>query len=267
MPEGHSVFINARDHQRMFVGKKVSVTSPQRRFDAAKVDGQKLKRVWALGKHLFYVFGKDRTVHIHLGRLGRWREQTLKRGAEPKPPTPATRIRIRSANNVIDLSGPTACEVLSDKQVSAIRDRIGPDLLDPKSRAKDVWQRVKNRATPIAALLMDQSLLSGLGNIFRAEVLYRCRIHPSTPTRELGPQKFAALWREAVKQLKIAVKVGKIVTVPLKSLKKPVDELTRDERFYVYRRTECGGCGAPVKKLTLGGRACYYCSLEQRPTV
>ncbi len=267
MPEGHSVFINARDHQRLFAGHRVQVSSPQRRFDAAKVDGHKLQRVWALGKHLFYEFGKDLTVHIHLGRLGRWREQTLKRGEEPTKPMPATRIRIRSANHVIDLSGPTACEVLSDKKVDAIRDRIGPDLLDPKSRAKDVWARVKDRATPIGTLLMDQSLLSGLGNIFRAEVLYLREIHPSTPTRDLGPQKFAALWREAVKQLKIAVKIGKIVTRPLKSLKKPVEELTRDERFYVYRRTECGGCGAPVKKLTLGGRACYYCSMEQRKSV
>jgi endonuclease-8 len=264
MPEGHSVFINARDHQRLFAGHRVQVSSPQRRFDASKVDGHKLKRVWALGKHLFYEFGKDLTIHIHLGRLGKFREQTLKRGAEPNKPTPATRMRMRSANHVIDMSGPTACEVLTDAEVTAIRDRIGPDLLDAKSKAKDVWQRVKNRATPIGTLLMDQSLLSGLGNIFRAEVLYLRQIHPSTPTRDLGPQKFAALWREAVKQLKVAVKVGKIVTVPLKSLKKPVDELTRDERFYVYRRTECGGCGAPVKKVTLGGRACFYCSMEQR---
>ena len=140
---------------------------------------------------------------------------------------------------------------------------LGPDLLDPKSKSKDVWARVKDRATPIGTLLMDQSLLSGLGNIFRAEVLYLREIHPSTPTRDLGPQKFAALWREAVKQMKVAVKVGKIVTRPLKSQKKPIDKLTRDERFYVYRRADCGGCGAPVKKVTLGGRACYYCSMEQ----
>ena len=264
MPEGHSVFINARDHQRLFAGKKVSVTSPQRRFDAAKVDGHKLQRVWALGKHLFYEFGKDRTIHIHLGRLGKFREQTLKRGEEPRKPTPATRMRLRSANHVIDLSGPTACEVLTDAEVTAIRNRIGPDLLDAKSNAKDVWQRIKNRATPIGTLLMDQSLLSGLGNIFRAEVLYRGQIHPSTPTRDLGPQKFAALCARRSSNSRSRSRSARSSRCrSSRSRSRWTNSPAMSGSTFTAARSAAGAC-APVKKVTLGGRACYYCSMEQQ---
>lgn len=265
MPEGHSVFIHARDHQKLLAGKRVRVSSPQGRFhDAHRVDGKTLKRVWPLGKHLFYDFGKDRTVHVHLGRLGRFRERPIKSGAAVPDASPATRMRIVSRDHVIDLSGPTACHIISDEQVEDLRSRIGPDLLDPKAKAADVWKSIKHRATPIGALLMDQSLMSGLGNIFRAEILYARKIHPSTPTRDLTSNDFAALWREGVRQMKIAVKVGKIVTVPLKSLGKPVEKLTRDERFNVYRRKTCHSCGGPVKAVTLAGRACYFCPAEQK---
>lgn len=264
MPEGHSVFIHARDHQKLLAGKRVRVSSPQGRFtDAGRVDGKSLKRVWPLGKHLFYDFGKDLTVHVHLGRLGRFREREIKRATKIPEPSPATRMRLVAGSHVVDLSGPTACHVISDKEVQALRDRIGPDLLDPKAKASTVWARIKHRATPIGGLLMDQSLMSGLGNIFRAEILYLCRIHPLTPTRDLTARQFAALWRQGVRQMKIAVDVGKIVTVPLKSLKKSVSRLTRDERFNVYRRKTCRGCGAAVKSITVGGRACYFCPAEQ----
>jgi formamidopyrimidine-DNA glycosylase len=265
MPEGHSVFIHARDHQRLLAGKRVRVSSPQGRFAGApQVDGKILRRVWSRGKHLFYDFGKDRTVHVHLGRLGRFREQTVGRSDTPPPPTPSTRMRLIVAGHVTDLSGPTVCHLITDLEIQAIRDRIGPDLLDPRAKAADVWRRIHHRATPIGRLLMDQSLLSGLGNIFRAEILYHRRIHPLTPTRNLGPRGFAALWREGVKQMKIAVQAGKIVTVPLKSLTKPISRLTKNDRFNVYRRKTCRGCGAVVELVMLGGRACYFCPKEQR---
>jgi endonuclease-8 len=265
MPEGHSVFIHARDHHKTLAKKRVSVSSPQGRFlEAHLVDGKKLRRVWPLGKHLFYDFGKDRTVHVHLGRLGRFREREFRRGEALPEPTPATRMRLATKSHVVDLSGPTACHVISDAEVQSLRDRIGPDLLDPKARASDVWKRIQHRATPIGGLLMDQSLMSGLGNIFRSEILYLCRVHPMTPTRELGAKKFSVLWKQGVKQMKIAVKVGRIVTVPLSSLRKPVEKLARDERFNVYRRKTCRGCGAPVKNVRLAGRACFYCPAEQR---
>lgn len=264
MPEGHSVFIHARDHHELLAGKRVAVTSPQGRFkECHLLDGKTLRRVWPLGKHLFYEFGKDCTLHVHLGRLGRFREHDLKAGATVPAPSPSARLRIVSKSHAVDLSGPTACHVISDKEVAALRARIGPDLLDAASKPSAVWKRIQHRSTPIAGLLMDQSLMSGLGNIFRAEVLYLCRIHPITPTRELSSGEFNALWKEGVKQLKIAVKVGRIVTVPLKSLRKPPEKLARDERFNVYRRKTCRGCGAAVKSVTVAGRACYYCPAEQ----
>ena len=72
MPEGHTLHRLARLHQRRYAGKPVAVTSPQGRFaaEAAMVDGRKLVRAEAHGKHLFHRYGPDAIVHIHLGLIG-----------------------------------------------------------------------------------------------------------------------------------------------------------------------------------------------------
>ena len=265
MPEGHSVFIHARDHQKLLAGKKIAVTSPQGRFiDGAKiVDGKRLRRVYAHGKHLFYDFGPRAILHVHLGRLGRFREHSVSQGVVAPDPRSACRVRLHAKDIAVDLSGPTACEVLDQPHVDGIRARLGPDLLDPHADRNAVWQIVKRRATPIGALLMDQSVVSGIGNIFRAEILYLCKIHPSTPARDLTRAQFDRLWKQSVKLLQVGVAVGLIVTIPLKSITKPVKKLRRDERFNVYRRKHCRGCGAEVKSVHLAGRPCFYCPKEQ----
>ncbi len=249
----------------MLSGKTIVVSSPQGRFasDALLVTGKKLRRVFSHGKHLFYDFGKDKILHVHLGRLGHFREKILKRGEALPTPTPATRMRLLAPLAVVDLSGPTACEVLDQEAVDAILDRLGPDLLNPKADSNLVFEIFRRRATPIGALLMDQSIVSGIGNIFRAEILYLCGIHPQTPAEDLTQKQLGQIWRESVRLMRIGVKVGRIVTVPLSGLKKPVDKLTRDERFNVYKRKVCKNCGAKVMSVKLAGRPCYYCSKEQ----
>ena len=75
MPEGNEIHRWAERHTTAFVGKKMHVEAPNGRFrDADALDGRKLERVMAKGKHLGYVFGKDRILHVHLGRYGDWTE-------------------------------------------------------------------------------------------------------------------------------------------------------------------------------------------------
>ena len=127
MPEGHTIHRRARDHARWLGRHALRVSSPQGRFEkgAALVDGTALQEVQAVGKHLLYRF-PDAWVHVHLGLFGKFRVY------RENAPTPQATVRLRLAGNrrIIDLTGPTACEIWDDADVATFRQRMGPDPLD-----------------------------------------------------------------------------------------------------------------------------------------
>jgi endonuclease-8 len=268
MPEGHIVYRLAKLHNRLLRGRRLAVSSPQGRFAAGakRVHGHVLERVLTHGKHLFYGFDNDRSVHVHLGLHGAFRTLPRPAAGERLPDARgAVRMRLVGGPRIVELTGPTACETLDAAGVAKIRDRLGPDLLDGRADAERVWDRIHKRRTPIGALLMDQSVLSGIGNVFRAEVLYRQRIHPLAPGSSLRRAQFDGLWHDAVQLLRLGVKVGHIVTVD------PADvgglapaKTVGDDRFLIYRRPTCRRCGAKVMQFTLAGRDCFACPKEQR---
>ncbi|TDE11415.1 Fpg/Nei family DNA glycosylase, partial [Actinomadura sp. 6K520] len=176
MPEGHTVHRLAAEHQRMFGGRCVSASSPQGRFaeGAARLDGRVLVEADAHGKHLLVRFDDERTLHVHLGIYGRYVF-----GAVPVPePVGAVRLRLVGAGGFADLRGPNACELLDPGDVKVLRDRLGPDPLRADGDPEVAWRRVGRSRTPVAVLLMDQSVVAGPGNIYRAEVLFRRGIDP-----------------------------------------------------------------------------------------
>src|SRR6476469_2867280 len=127
MPEGHTLHRLARAHKRQCGGAPVAVSSPQGRFaaEASEIDGRVLLKADAHGKHLFHVYGPDLVVHVHLGLYGTFSEGTV----PAEPPWGALRMRMVGATHWADLRGPTACELLRDKEVAAVRARLGPDPL------------------------------------------------------------------------------------------------------------------------------------------
>ena len=272
MPEGHTIHRLARQHNRKLKGERLAVTSPQGRFadGAAAVDGRVLERVEPVGKHLFYRFEGGRSVHVHLGLYGKFRvlkpEPTDDAGdAPPALPDPrgAVRMRLATADLAIDLNGPTACDTLDAASVAAIKNRLGPDLLDPAADAERVWRRVGRSKAPIGTLWMDQSVVSGVGNVYRTESLFRVGLDPRRPGASLTRGQFDALWRDSADLLKLGVRLGRIVTTSEADLGKPPSKATRGERFYLYKRDACRRCGGPVEKFTLAGRTVYACPREQ----
>ena len=187
MPEGHTLHRLARLHQRRFAGAPVGVSSPQGRFtDAALVDGRVFRRASAWGKHLFH----------HYERLARSSTCTSgctahsPSGPHPcPPPVGAVRMRIVGADFGTDLRGPTACEVIDEAQVSAILSRLGPDPLRPDADPCAAWARISLSRRAIGALLMDQSVLAGVGNVYRSELLFRHRIDPYRPGRDIDEER------------------------------------------------------------------------------
>lgn len=112
---------------------------------------------------------------------------------------------------------------------------------------------------------MDQSVISGVGNIYRAEVLWLTRVSPSLPGRELTRERFDEIWRETVRLMTIGREHDRIVTVDLAALTKPIAKLARAERFNIYKNERCPRCASAIETSTLAGRTVYACGRCQRP--
>jgi len=258
MPEGHTLHRLARLHQRRFAGTPVSVWSPQGRFaDAVLVDGQVFRKASAWGKHLFHHYAGGEIVHVHLGLYGTFREHHT-----PMPePRGQVRMRIVGAEYGTDLRGPTACEVLDEAQVSAILDRLGPDPLRPDADPSQAWARIAKSRRTIGALLMDQSVLAGVGNVYRSELLFRHGIDPYRPGREIDRAEFDSAWSDLVELMNVGVRRGRIIVIrPEHDLGAPAYGPGRP-RTYVYRRTgaPCRLCGTPVRTAEMEGRNLFWC--------
>ncbi len=262
MPEGHTLHRLARDQTQHFAGKPVRVSSPQGTFaaGAALVDGRLLDAVTAHGKHLFAAFG-EHIVHVHLGLFGRYTTGT----GHPPEPRGALRMRWVVDDRWTDLRGATACEVLTPLEVGAILIRLGPDPLRPRAKGSAAYARIARSRAPIGGLLMDQTVLSGIGNVYRAETLFRHRLSPFLPGRELSEPRWAAVWTDLVTLMRAGLRTGRIVTTRPLDRDRPRGYVRPEDAHYVYRRTglPCRVCGTPIAMQLLQGRKLYWCLICQ----
>lgn len=266
MPEGHTLHRLARLHQRRYAGTPVEVTSPQGKFtEASVVDGQVLVKAEAYGKHLFHHYASAGSVHIHLGLYGTFAEAKL----PVSPPVGQVRMRLAGGTHWTDLRGPARCELLSPDQVDAIKARLGPDPLRRDAKPERAFERISSSRTSLAALLMDQSVLAGVGNVYRAELLFRHGIAPMVPGRSLDPVQWKEMWVDLVTLMRHGVRVGRIDTVADEHLPHVTGRAPREDRHggevYVYRRTgqACLACGTPIAHKELAGRNLYWCPVCQ----
>jgi endonuclease-8 len=122
---------------------------------------------------------------------------------------------------------------------------------------------MRKSAQPIGALLLDQKVLAGVGNVFRAEALFVNGIHPSRPGRDCSDAELEALWATIVAMLKQGVKDNRIITIDRKEFAVNKGKVRRGDNTYVYHRDLCLRCGSPVQTVELAGRACYFCPVCQ----
>ena len=299
MPEGHTTHALAIRLSQAFAGSPVAVSSPQGRFagGAALLDGLTLVDASAWGKHLFAEFEGERWLNVHLGLIGKFSVLPrltpaggLTRPDDGEVPVVGqVRLRLLNAAWVGDLRGPTVCAVVGAEKVVQIQARLGPDPLrpDPASLAADLaLGRISRSARPIAELLMDQTVLAGVGNVYRCEVLFRRRVDPFRPGRELRPATWQAIWDDLVVLMPLGVAFGQVLTmddqvadalgeVAEGSASAQTAALTGafsadgdhfERRFFVYRRTgkPCRVCGSRVRTRLVAGRNLFWCGRCQR---
>ena len=203
-------------------------------------------------------------------RLRMAEQEKLEAPADTFPPEPigAVRVRLLTDATCADLRGPTACDVLLPEEVQAVIDKLGPDPLVDGGRAAEerFTSTVLRKPTPIALLLMDQSVVSGIGNVYRAELLFRALLNPHTPGRLLPEETVRALWKDWAKLLRVGVKTGQMLTMDgLRGAAQERALASRADRHWVYHRTglPCRVCGTPILMEEIGARKLYWCPVCQ----
>jgi formamidopyrimidine-DNA glycosylase len=289
MPEGHSIHRLAAQFDSVFAGRTLAVSSPQGRFaaGAALIDGHKLEAARAHGKQLFLQFSNALILRVHLGLYGAWdfggdstfrgassigaprrvgERETYDGGAPAVyegPPAPVGQVRVRlvSDHGWADLRGPTACEVITEAERDAVVKKLGPDPLHPDSDPEQFVRRLTAKGSAAGILLMDQSVVAGVGNIYRAESLFRQGISPWAAGKSLSKGQALDLWRDLVVLLGDGVRDGRIVTTRPVHRADPVGPASPEDAHYVYQRQglACRVCGAAVRLEDMGGRKLYWC--------
>jgi endonuclease-8 len=272
MPEGHTLRRLADDLNAAFAGRMVRVSSPQGRFeaDAEQVDGSRLLGADSAGKHLFVELDGERFIHVHLGLIGSF---DVHAGVEEVPdPVGQVRLRLVTAEpgdprgtSYADLRGAILCDLVGPARRAEILGRLGPDPLRPDADADLAWRRISRSHRSIGDLLMDQKVLAGVGNVYRAEVLFRHRIHPLRPGNTLRISQWRAIWADLVELMGEGVRSGRIDTVrpehTPEAMGRPARQDDHGGEVYVYRRTSmpCLLCGSAVRTAVLAGRNIFWC--------
>ncbi|GAB3602015.1 Fpg/Nei family DNA glycosylase [Microbacterium aureliae] len=217
----------------------------------------------AAGENSLASIGAPRRARGHV----RMSEQTTGLGEDdtwPPPVVGQVRLRLLTDATCADLRGPTACVLQSPDEVAATIAGLGPDPLvdDPAAGEERFVEVVRRKPTAIGLLLMDQSVVSGIGNVYRAELLFRARQHPHTPGRDVPADTVRHLWRDWVRLLAIGVETGQMMTMDGLSDQEYRRAMAhRDDRHWVYHRAglPCRVCGTSIVVEEAAGRKLYWC--------
>jgi endonuclease VIII len=269
MPEGDTIFRAARALHRALAGQTVTAFDSQlpalnRIHEDAPLTGRTIERVTAAGKHLLMHFSGDLVLRTHMRMNGSW--HIYRPGERWQRARRDMRILISTETfEAVGFNIPVA-EFTSSRALSRHNElrRLGPDLLSDEFRTSEAVQRIRERGTtPIADALLNQRVVAGLGNVYKSEVLFMCRVNPFTLVRDVGDDRLAAIVDTAQQVLRANVSEALAPMTTYSGFRKTTRRASPRERLWVYGRARlpCRRCGTPVRirKQGLDARLTYWC--------
>lgn len=251
MAEGDIILRLARRLDAALAGELIAVAAPNPRGRAAgveRLDGTRFDGAEARGKHLLLHFGRL-VLHSHLGMSGGWH---LYRRNEPwrRPRSLAWVVLAGDSQEAVQFGGPTLRVMRNerlrrDPQLS----RLGPDLLAADFDPASVVAAMRvDPSHEVGDALLDQSLVAGIGNIFKSEACFEARVDPRRPVGDLSEDELAAVLAAARTQMLSAAASG------------------RHHPAIYRRRGPCPRCGTPISSRGQGdaNRTTYWCPGCQR---
>lgn len=251
MSEGPQVKLITERLQRQLQGKTISrcqTTRADLENFTASIIGSSCQQIFCKGKHIFLDFGSGRVLHNHLLMRGRWKMTRDRYMLLP----PEIWIALETTDITVYNYMGQVLKNLDEDQIQAQLDLLGPDIMSEKCTDGDIVKALSGSEKIVGDLLLDQSILSGIGNVAKSESLFLAGIHPEAKVGNLTQDELTKLASSIRRVMWDSYKCGGRWT------------------HRVYRRVNnyCFECGSWIIKIRQGkqNRSTYFCPRCQPKT-
>ena len=266
MPELPEVETVKRELEKIVLGKKIIsviikrslvIREPGPAKFIKELTGKSIKKILRKGKLLILELSSGKSLTVHLKMTG----QLVYPGNAEK-----SRVSFKlSDGKLLDFNDSRLLgelRVVNDWRALKFVKELGPEPFDLK--LKQFKEMFKKRKTKIKSLLMDQSFISGVGNLYAAEALFKAKIHPHRIASSLSSQETERLWKEIKQTLKQAIRYkGSSVDQYVQLTGQP-GNYVRYHKVYDREGKPCFVCRASIKRIVTGGRGTYFCPRCQK---
>ena len=270
MPEGDTIYRVARTLQIAIGGR--TVTRFQSEFphlnridEDHPLSGRRVESVGAAGKHLLIRFSGDLVLRSHMRMNGSW--HVYRPGERWQRRHSDMRVIIETGEWIaVGFSIPVA-EFLDSKSLARQSDlsAMGPDALAASFDRHEALERLRARPDEeIANALLNQRVVAGIGNVYKSEILFLCRINPFRKTRELSTENLESILDSARVEMQANVVDAERNGVAFpRAMRVTTRRIDPNAKLWVYGRKgdPCRLCGTPVERRSQGpdARATYWC--------
>ncbi len=245
-----------------------------------EIKGRKIQDIKRKGKFIIFYLSGDKRLLIHqklTGHLlvGQWKKEkgewvSVKKGPLEDPMNRFIHLIFFLDNGLMiafsDLRKFGRIELLTARELENLKDlkQLGPDPLDKNFTFDKFKEIIQNQKRKIKAVLMDQKIISGIGNIYSDEILFRARVHPFKPANTLKVKESERIYKSIKSVLKKAIKLG---GESISDYRRPDGRKGGfDKERKVYRREgmPCYVCGTKIERRKIGSRSTYFCPKCQK---
>jgi len=266
MPELPEVETIKTDLQKIILGKKIIqvtiynpkvIREPSPAIFKKSLEGLSIKRILRRGKLLVLGLSNGKFLTMHLKMTG---QVVIPGGGK------SSRVAfVLNGGMILDFNDQRLfgeLRLVQDWKKLKFVQRLGPEPLD--LTFADFKAMLLKRKTAIKPLLLDQTFIAGIGNIYASEILFRAKINPHRPARSLAKKEQLVLYQEMQKVLKSAIKHGGSSVDDYVRVSGKNGDYARFHRVYGREGKPCFVCSSPVERITQGGRGTYFCAKCQK---